>query len=380
MNQIRRTIHDILIDWGQKQRQSPFRNETLKSEVLAKLQPSSLSLEKQIKPQKAPWFSLAFASLAIISLIINYLPITRFVPAPLPLLRVEESGKMSADSSRREFYPYPPYPEPGSDIPITDTREFIKKDYSATIRTRHVEEITQRIQTIARGFDGRVDNSRSSKQWGFVSFVIPASKLDSFRIEIRSLTSTRLFVEEIVAENLLSQKQSIEQQQQGVEKTLAQLRDDREKLKIGHQRIVTSIQSKIDKIENDLLAIEIKLDVISDPAQRKEIKIQQEKLLNEKEAFETDLAKENMAYAKKLNVLGAQILDSEASLDGLIKQDQKLIDTVATVRGTILLNWVSIWSIIQLYAPINLWFVLFVAGAIITYVMHRRRSCLYLPN
>lgn len=155
-------------------------------------------------------------------------------------------------------------------VPVTDTREFLKTDYNATIRTRDISTLTRRIETTVRGFGGRIDSSNSSQKWGSVSFVVPAGKFDSFRDEIESLTDARFITTEIRNENLLPQVRNIE-------------------------------------ANGDWLAA------------------------------------------------------------------QNVVNQIMTVRGTISLNWISIWDIIQLYVSGSWIIVILLCVALISYLFERRR-------
>ena len=379
MNKFFRTIEEILVDWGRKQRQLPSRGETLRSEILARL-PSALP-QTLSRPQRWPWFTFAFSGLALISLFINYLPFSyrEFYPRQLPTGIYKDTKPLNNFSvNERE---YSPYPRPDSGIPITDTREFLKTDYYAIIHTRKAEELVYRIKLIVReSFDGRVDSSNSSKRSGYVSFIVPANKFEDFRWMMKDLAGERFLMENIYTENLLPQKQTIEQQKKNMEETATQLKQGRNQLNSSHKLIVASIQSKIDRIEKDLTALKIKLDVTSDPAKREALKAQEKDLLTEKAGRENELSNENSIYTKKFNSLNVQISDNEVALASLTKQDQDLIDTVATVRGTIYLNWISIWEVVRLYVPINLGFLLFGAAAIVAYFIQHRKPRLLLPN
>jgi len=219
-----------------------------------------------------------------------------------------------------------------------------------------------------------------SDKYGYLNFAVPADKFDAFQSQIRGLVGSRFIVETINTQNLLPQKQTIEQQKKNMEETATQLKQGRNQLNSSHKLIVASIQSKIDRIEKDLTALKIKLDVTSDPAKREALKAQEKDLLTEKAGRENELSNENSIYTKKFNSLNVQIRDNEVALASLTKQDQDLIDTVATVRGTIYLNWISIWEVVRLYVPINLGFLLFGAAAIVAYFIQHRKPRLLLPN
>jgi hypothetical protein len=79
---------------------------------------------------------------------------------------------------------YYPTPSPIQNLSVTDTREFEKTYYEATMRSREVQTLTKRIETTVRGYAGRVDQTSSSALSGFVRFVVPAARFDEFRTEL----------------------------------------------------------------------------------------------------------------------------------------------------------------------------------------------------
>jgi len=115
---------------------------------------------------------------------------------------------------RPDYYPNP-------EVPITDTREFLKTYYKASMQTRDVSALTRRVETTVRGYDGRIDNESSAEKYGYVSFVLPQAKYETFRAELESLVSSRFLKVNISSQNLLSQKVGIEEQQKQADSKLA---------------------------------------------------------------------------------------------------------------------------------------------------------------
>jgi hypothetical protein len=372
MNRINNNIQDFFTKWGRAQRQFPSSHEVLKSEILEKLSRESCKVTRV--HSRMPWFSVAFAGLAVLMFFIT--PgqvgrITRVInpAAPMPFAEDAKSGQVSKESAgfpiAPPYYPYEP------NIPIADTREFLKTDYQATVYTRNVGELAQRIQTIIRDFGGRVDSASSSSRWGSVSFVVPADWFDEFRDDIKSLVRARFFIEEISTENLLSQEKSIEQQQEQTQETLTELKTDRGQLILTHRSSATSIQSRLDAIRSELAVLQA--EVTNNETRLAQIAVRKQELFIEKNAFETRLAAENAEYAKKLNLFDLQIRGVEKNLVYLDDQEEELLDTVATVRGTISLNWISVWSIVHLYFPLCWLSLILIVVAVAVYVVRRRR-------
>ena len=334
----------------------------MKAKTIAVFQASVPSFGQACLPagRATPWFSIAFAVLAGLVFIMNsgITPKTVQV-ADMPTVATQSTrsfneagvGAGAGDagiSNKTMMAPeYYPRPMPPQDVPITDTREFLKTDYNATIRTRDVSTITRRVETTVRGFGGRIDSSNNSPKWGFVSFVVPASKFDSFRNEIESLTDARFITTEIRNENLLPQKQSIEEQRKQIDKELTELRASRQSLIANHIRVLASLQSQLDQAPSE-----------------------------QKYLFQIQINNENASYAKQLNSFDARIKDTQTNSEWVSKQDQSLIDNVATVRGTISINWISIWDVIQLYVSTSWIIVILLSVAFVSYLFERhRRFC-----
>ena len=148
----------------------------------------------------------------------SYTSIETAVPPTAVDMMVRESSASIAPSSAmmdsKAYYPDSyPYPYYNQGVPATDTREFLKVNYNASMRTRDVQGLTRRVVTTVRGFDGRIDQESSSPEYGSVGFVIPQSKYDAFRDELESLVNSRFLTVNVSSQNLLPQKQSIEEQQ-----------------------------------------------------------------------------------------------------------------------------------------------------------------------
>jgi len=278
------------------------------------------------------------------------------------------------DKIGSEYYPSIPNE---SEIPISDTREFLKMDYHASIRTRRVSELTERVQTIVRGYGGRVDSSSSSSSWGAISFVVPVNRFDAFRSELKDIIRARFLTENIQTENLLPQKQSVEEEQKQAAATLAQFRSDQGVLNNNHRRTIASIQSRKDAITLELTAL--RAEITNDPVRKAKIAAREQELINEQKILEANLAAENATYQKKFDAFTAQIRGTEDTLKDIQKEDQRILDTVATVRGTISFQWISIWGIIGLYIPAYMIIIFFLIAALVSYGVHRSRVRLVLP-
>jgi hypothetical protein len=242
-------IKPILAAWGQQQHRLPTNNDSLKAMVLSR----KISLEEKplVLHSSLSWFPLVISGVAVLIFLLNSVGLfqkDRLIQNQIPSTGVAlpEDAAYKQNSN---------YLSPSNNLPISDAREFLKKDYNATIRTRDVETLTTRVQTMVRGFNGRVDGSSSSEKFGYISFVVPASSLDAFRLEIKSLVPNKLYIEQTSTQNLLPQKQVIEEQRANVSNTLAQLADSRNQLVASHLSRISGLQSRLKAIAKESLGL-----------------------------------------------------------------------------------------------------------------------------
>lgn len=272
---------------------------------------------------------------------------------------------------------YPAYPEPPrpTSVPITDTREFLKIGYSAIIKTRRVQEIGNRVATIVRGHGGRVDTLSLDKRYGYLTFVVPKATFVSFKTELQSVIGPRFLIEGVQEHNRLPEKQWIEEQTVTTESTLATLRNDRQSLINHHDTTVASLNRQIALVKKNITALDEELR--EHPERAEEIAIRKKELMGEKGRLESRLRNENAHFTQSLNALDAQIRGAESTLTHLGRQDQALVDDVATVEGSISLQWITLTAIIKLYV-IDYWYG-FLLVLPVVYVFRHRPRALELP-
>ena len=303
-------------------------------------------------PGYVSWLTIAFALIAIVTFLIISNPSAGY---PVPMgVRESSSGKAvpmmdgsvsapSAGMMRPDYYPYP-YPNP--DVPVTDTREFLKIYYNASMQTRDVPALTRRVETTVRGYDGRIDNESSAEKYGYVSFALPQSKYDAFRTELESLVGNRFLKVNISSQNMLAQKVSIEEQQKQADKTLADYKIARQKVVNAHASAVQSLQAKIDATTATS---------------------------SERASLEQQLANENASYARNLSNADANIKYAQDWVKGVQTQDATLLANVATVTGTVSVQWISLWDIALLYLP-GYWIpAIFAVLAVLSFYRDRAR-------
>lgn len=278
---------------------------------------------------------------------------------------VPSAPKMAptATMDSRGYYP----PNYGSEVPITDTREFTKVNYNASMQTRDVQGLTQRVSTTVRGHGGRVDAESSAEKYGYITFSLPESQYEAFRSEVESLVGSKFLSVNVSSQNLLPQKVSIEDQQKQASTTLAEYQTTRQKLTSDHASNVRSIQASITAYTNQLASLRA---ASSTP----EIIAQIQAVSANLSSVQQQLTNENLNYTNQLSSIDSSIKSVQDWQKSINTQDQKLLDTVATVTGTISINWISLWGIALLYLP-GYWIPgIFAVLTVLSYLNDRRRA------
>ena len=292
-------------------------------------------------PRYVSWLTIILALLAIGTFIAISNPGTHYV-TPMGIRGGVPSSVGGAGSPMSapmmDTSVYYPYPNPNPNVPVTDTREFMKVNYSAAMRTGDVPGLARRVETTVRGFVGRIDQESSSDQYGYVTFAVPQSKYDAFRTELESLVGSRFLSVSVSSQNLLPQKVSIEEQQKQADTSLAGYVASRKQLVSAHTAAVLALQARTDA------------------------------------AAQQELASENASYAAQLRIVDANIKSAQDWQKAVRTQDQKLLDSVATVTGTVSIQWISLWDTILLYLP-GYWIpAIFAVLAFLSFLRDRGRA------
>ncbi len=287
------------------------------------------------------------------------------MPMGVPTRDASVSNNTSPEQGMKDstYYPYP-YPSP--DVPVNDKREFLKLNYNASLLTRDVTTLTGRVETIVRGHEGRIDQESVSVKYGFVSFAVPQSKYEAFRSELESLVGKRFLSVNISSQNLLPQKLSIEEQQKQADTLLADYKATRVKLVNIHTSTVQTIQARIDAGTQELAVL--RAQPVTNQTQM-QIQIISDRL----SSLKHQLISENSSYSSQLNSADANIKYAQDWQKGVQTQDKTLLDSVATVTGTISIRWISLWDMAQIYLP-GYWIpTIFAVLALLSFANDRRR-------
>lgn len=260
-------------------------------------------------------------------------------------------SNLSSESTRSmpDSY-YPVNPQTPS---ITDTREFLKTSFSATIKTRDVPGVVTDVKNIIKGADGRIDNIYSSEKSGQISFVVAKSKFDAFRNEIEAITHEKLYSESVSSQNMLSQKQGIEGQTSNIVNTLDNLTQQKDALTTKHNQAINSIKSELARIQAELVTVRANIWNATDPQVISSLRNQETSLVNQDAVQRQRTITENNSYSTQKQNLDSLIANYNSSLTDVNKQDSQFTDNIETVNGTIYVNWVSLWELAKIFSPIS---------------------------
>lgn len=237
-------------------------------------------------------------------------------------------------------------------ISIGDTREFLKTSYSARVLTRNVQDVVTQAKNIVKGNDGRVDNISSSEKSGYLTFVVPKSKFETFSKEIEGLVPKKLISVTSSSQNLLSQKQSIEEQTDSINAALESLRQQKETLLASHTQALAAINKELQSIRSELSAIRKMIKETTDASTLETLRNQETTLVSRESAQKQKMATENSKYIAADASLDNQIKSQNASLENVAKRDENFTENIETVIGSIDVRWVSIWQMIEKFSPV----------------------------
>lgn len=262
-------------------------------------------------------------------------------------------------------------------VDITDTREFLKTSFSATIKTRKVADVVQEVTNIIKGSDGRVDNSNSSEKYGRVSFVVPKSKFESFKDQIENIAHQKLYTENISSKNLLNQKQNIEEQTGNIVNTLANLQNQKANLLTKHDQALATINKELARLKTEITAVKTVINQTTDEAILVQLRIQENSLLKQETTQKQKLATENSTYTIQNQNLDNLINNSNNNLTNVNKQDDQFTNNIETVNGYVKVDWVNLWQMAKLFSPIHPTIVVIIL-VIILWIFSKRKG--YIPR
>ena len=265
----------------------------------------------------------------------------------------------------------------GGQPSITDTREFLKTNYSASIKTRDVDDVIDNIENIVKGADGRIDRLQTSEKSGSISFVIPKSKFDAFKDQVEKITHKKLYSENISSQNLLGQKQNIEEQTSNITNTLVNLKEQKKNLDSLHAKKITQINSSIASIKVQLAQVRASLSIATNPTVISSLQKEENSLIALDSSEKQKLSVENSSYNNQVRILESQITNAEQSLVNVNKKDSNFTDNIETVNGYVSARWVSVWELVVIFSPIHPTLIIVILIIGIWYYLKRKN---YIPK
>ena len=273
--------------------------------------------------------------------------------------------------------PFVPDAYPNEISSIRDTREFMKVNYGAEIKTRDVKDVMGDVKNAIRDADGRIDNLNETPKYGYINFVIPKNNFNNFRAEIESLTNEKLYIENTSLQNLLTQKQSIEQQKESATASLAELQKRQKDLAAQHTQVANNLQKELTTTQNQLAVVRATISTTSDVNELTTLRNQEYSLSQKEASLRQNLNSENTAYAVNSQSIKNQINDVNAQLANIEKQDVEFTDNVETVNGYISVNWISLWNMAKIFSPIHPTIIIIILVLLAWYYLNRKN---YLPS
>ncbi|MBP9821810.1 MAG: DUF4349 domain-containing protein [Candidatus Pacebacteria bacterium] len=264
-----------------------------------------------------------------------------------------------------------------SDTGISDTREFLKTSYSAQIQTRDVEDVVGDVKNAVRDAEGRIDSVSDGEKHGYISFAVPKSNFDQFRDDIESLTHEKLYTENVSSQNLLNQKQNIEQQEESITTRLAQLEKSKRDADTKHAALVAGFQRDLSSVAYDLIEIRQRIAETDNSTERAQLVAQESVLVKSEANLKYNRDQESRNYTAANTSLVAQINQEKANLAGNEKQDDQFEDNIETVHGSISVNWISSWQMAKLFSPIHPTIIIIILVLILWYYLNRKA---YIPK
>jgi hypothetical protein len=300
--------------------------------------------------------------------------------APIP--RMDTQGELGYGNYYNGYYNN--YSNNGT---VTDTREFLKKSFSASLRTRKVETVAAKVDDLIRDSDGRIDNSTISTKSATFDFVIPKSELEDFEEELRTYTLAKFYSQTISSQNLLNEKQNLERSEDTANKNVATITAQKETAKKDYIARSTPLKSNISTqtVERDRLTARITeidrlLSTETDQAtisalraERYEVDQKENALTSDIVAITAQLNSLSKQYTDLLADLGVSLEGQKAELALLGEKEDNFFDSIETVQGSIYIRHISLLEAFTLFSPIHPLLLLLVA-AVLTRVYFVRKK------
>lgn len=236
---------------------------------------------------------------------------------------------------------------------VEDTREFLKKYFSATIQTRDVEPVAKKVEYLIKGSDGRIDSSTINTTNAYFSFVIPKSELDTFEEELRTYTHTKLYTQSVSTQNLLGEKQNLERQQTASTDTVTTLTVEQKKVQTDYAKQAAVYNRELTAAQTELTTVRTSLTTTSDEAVRTSLLAKERTLIAAIQTLQANLAQATTTFRSQMGTLGVSLANQATILKNLSMQEDAFFDNIETVQGSIGINHISLWQWATRLSPIH---------------------------
>lgn len=236
---------------------------------------------------------------------------------------------------------------------IADTRSFEKMTYSGNIKTRHVEDVAQKVKLLIKGVSGRIDSYNVSENYASFSFVIPKTEYDDFEKEIRTYTHVKLYSQSISSYNKLSEKQALERNQGQAKETIAALSTQQQKIKDDYAVASKALKSQIALQNKALQDVEAKLNLATTSEQIIPLQQTAANLASTINALQNNLNNLTATFKTNMTNLGASLAQQDQALSDLSKATEDFLNDVETVQGSLSISYVSAWELINIFSPVD---------------------------
>jgi hypothetical protein len=269
------------------------------------------------------------------------------------------------------------YPNQYGTSSVKDTREFMKVAYGADIKTRDVKAAMRDVKNAINDANGRVDSLNETPKYSYVSFVIPKSNFSNFKNEIENITNEKLITENTSSQNLLGQKQSIEQQTEAANNSLSLLLQKQKDLIAKHTQTANSLQKQLQSTRDQLAAVRTEISTTSDPNKLTTLRNQEYTLSRQEISLQQNLNSESSNYANDNQNLKNQIDTANLQIQNIKKEDVNFTDNVETVNGYVSVNWIDLWDLATILSPIHPAIIVIIVLLFGWYYLTRKN---YLPH
>ncbi len=256
---------------------------------------------------------------------------------------------------------------------ITDTREFMKTSYSGNIQSRDVKDTTRDVRGIIRDSGGRIDSEDVNEKFGYISFVVPKSELNNFLDEISTIAHKKLYSEGTSSQNLLSQKQNIEEQGNIATQSIIELQNNLKATSVRETATLANLNRELVSVRNQFNATKktIAETVGNNPELLTDLYLQEYQQQEQVNQIMQTIENEKIQYKQQKNALEQKISESQKVLQGVTVQDSKFNENIETVEGSITIRWISLWKLMTVFSPINPIFIISILLVLFWYLLRK---------